>query len=151
MRAVDLLECIIRPVLQELRLGGSVAELLVLGTAAQESELGLRLRQAHGPAVGLYQIESATAQEIFTRYPYAIRPWLMPGFSYLEQLVGNPYLGTAVCRMIYYRVQEPLPDRASLTALGVYWKAHYNTPAGAGTVAQFIANYHRCVPGVLEV
>jgi len=49
-------------------------------------------------------------------------------------------------RVHYYRMgqivaREPIPAAGDIPAMAAYWKTHYNTPGGAGTAAQFIANW----------
>jgi len=50
-----------------------------------------------------------------------------------------------MCRMHYYRKSEPLPESDDVRALGEYWKKHYNTVKGKGTVDEFVENYKRFV------
>jgi hypothetical protein len=38
---------------------------------------------------------------------------------------------TAMCRVHDRRAPEPLPPAGDLEAQAAYWKAHYNTAAGA--------------------
>jgi hypothetical protein len=44
------------------------------------------------------------------------------------------------------RVPTPLPDATDVPALAAYWKKHYNTHLGSGTVVKAIKKYERfCV------
>ena len=36
---------------------------------------------------------------------------------------------------------EPLPEAQDVEGLAEYWKQHFNTPRGAGTVTRFVAAY----------
>ena len=45
---------------------------------------------------------------------------------------------TTIARLIYWRVPRPLPAASDLEGLAAYWKAHYNTAAGRGTVEHFL-------------
>ena len=56
-----------------------------------------------------------------------------------------------MARAHYLRVPEPLPDAGDVEALAAYWKQHYNTPAGAGSEAEFIDNYQRVVDAARQV
>jgi len=147
----QLLQHIIRPVLQSLNLYSIAAERLVLGTACQESECGRWVRQIGGPALGIYQMEPATYDDLWTNF-LAYQPTLGPKvkkyaaglvLSNADELVGNLYLATAMCRVHYYRVKEPLPD--DLPGQAAYWKQYYNTPSGAGTEAQYRSSWNRFV------
>ncbi len=136
---------VIRPVIRRLGLWSPAAERLLLGTALTES--GLRhLHQVRGPARGLYQIEPATLHDIYRnwlprRAPLAegLRMFTAPHGAVEDQLVWNLAYASAVARLIYCRVPEPLPRADDLTALAEYWKSHFNTAAGKGTPADFIA------------
>jgi hypothetical protein len=137
----------VRPTLQRLGLWSHSAENLLVGTALTES--GLRaLVQDGGPALGVYQIEPATHRDVLTNF-LDYRLGLAEKVRELrarepdpdEQLITNLAYATAICRVIYYRRPEPLPDADDIEGLGAYWKQHYNTPRGAGTVTRFVAVY----------
>ncbi len=136
---------VIRPAVRCLGLGSPAAERLLLGTALTES--GLRhLRQVRGPARGLYQVEPATLRDLYANW-LPRHPKLAEGLGLLtapqgaheDQLIWNLAYATAIARLIYYRRPEPLPRADDLPALAEYWKAHFNTAAGKGAPADFIA------------
>ncbi len=137
---------VIRPTLAPLGLWSEAAEALLLGTALSESGL-VRLEQSGGgPALGLYQIEPATHDDVWRAY-LAYRPRLAAAVQRLtcvavprrEQLVGNLPYATAVARLVYYRVPAPLPAADDLGGLAAYWKTHFNTESGKGRAAEFVA------------
>lgn len=140
---------IIRPVLVAMGMHSEAAENLLLGTALQESRLTF-LKQINGPALGVYQIEPDTHDDVWQNY-LAYRPDLasiVGGFKSSawqyddrKDLIGNLFYATAIARIIYRRVPEPLPAHDDIEALGRYWKQHYNTPLGKGTANEFVANY----------
>lgn len=156
--ANHLLFEIIRPVLRDLGLGGVYAEALVLGTACQESHCGLWLVQlGQGPARGIYQMEPRTHDDLWDRY-LIDRPDLAKKVSRwriqygngtgAEELVGNLYYATAMCRIFYLRVAEPIPE--TLPGQARYYKTYYNTPAGAATEAQYIDAWRQFAPAMLQ-
>lgn len=121
---------------------------LLLGTAMQESECGTWLHQISGPAVGVWQMEPATAYDLF-RWING-RPELvtvMHAFALdtqmntPEEMAGNLYLACAMARIYYYRIPEPLPPADDIPAQAAYYKRYYNTPAGAATVAQYMQGW----------
>ena len=64
----DLLEWVIRPTLHALDMAGERAETLMLATALVESG-GRHTRQiGGGPALGLWQMEPETHDDIYTHY-----------------------------------------------------------------------------------
>lgn len=136
---------VIRPTLQQLKLHSPAAEALLLGTALAESGLEALVQRGGGPALGLYQIEPATHDDIWRSY-LAFKPrlaarvaiqaaGLRPGRS---QLVPNLAYATAIARLVYLRQPSRLPPADDITALAAYWKAHFNTSAGKGTPEHFI-------------
>ena len=56
------------------------------------------------------------------------------GLTYIRQWGDGP----AVCRLCYYRKAEALPEAGDIEGQGQYWKAHYNTPLGKGTVTKYV-------------
>ncbi len=158
----DLRELVVRPTLQHLRLWSPAAEDLVLGTAAQESAMGTYLAQINGPALGIYQMEPATHNDIwdnFLKYKdnleYEVRMltrWgslkqneQMPDNIHQDELIGNLYYATAMCRIHYLRVPEMLPVHKDIKGYAAYWKKYWNSELGKGTEEQFIANYKKYV------
>jgi hypothetical protein len=144
---------IVRPVLCHLELWSVAAENLLLGTAVQESGLRFLQQRGGGPARGVYQIEPRTESDLhdnFLKYRPPLRDkvlaLLAPVPSRHEQLVSNLAYATAVARLIYHRIPQQLPEAEDVDALGRYWKRHFNTDAGRGTVSAFVHNYKEFVP-----
>ena len=104
-----------------------------------------------GAALSLWQIEPATALDAVQRLPAVARSRfqaLLPGTSAVEsvllaRLPGDLYLGAALCRLVYYLKPFTVPASAAVEDLARIWKQHYNTPQGAGTAEQFLANWRR--------
>lgn len=144
---------IIRPTLTRLDLWSQTAENLVLGTALHESHTTY-VMQIRGPAMGLYQMEPSTHYDIhknFLSYQRELRFAVYKLSTHFSgdmpdpgEMIGNLYYATAMCRIHYRRVKEALPanNAGSLTA---YWKAHYNTRLGKGTVEQALPHFYRAV------
>ena len=125
-----------------------------MGTALQESGL-LSLRQIHGPALGPFQLEPATHEDIWANY-LAHNPGLSSLVTALSipaahvelenELMGNLWYAAAMCRVFYRRVPEALPAAGDLAGQAAYYKLHYNTPAGAATTDEYIANWRAAFP-----
>ena len=149
---------LITAVLVELDLySANACELLML-TAAQESHLGHYIKQVgNGPAKGIFQMEPSTEKDIWKNYlkykpDLAKRVGAMLGEADWEhlQLTGNLLYQIAMARVHYYRRPEALPDRLNIVGMAQYWKAHYNTHLGRGTIAEAIKNYNRLAkPGLV--
>ena len=56
------------------------------------------------------------------------------------------FYAAAMCRVHYRRFPEPLPEATDLPGQARLWKLRYNSPLGAGTEAEYIANYEKYVP-----
>lgn len=141
---------------------------LLVGTAIQETNLD-HLVQVSGPALGFYQIEPKTYDDLMLNYFFRGMPWeilsqqnaerrmrremylnLVTGFESsfppkIKQLEGDMYYQTAVARFIYWRIPHSLPAANDLPGLAAYWKQYWNTPMGAGTEQQFIDNWNRAM------
>jgi len=115
---------------------------LLLGTAAAESLLGRYLVQVRGPAVGVFQMEPATFEWLKKKYEGRYR-WLKSRFA--AEMEWDLRLAVFMARLRYLAVPDPLPAADDIEALGKYWKAHYNTAAGAGTVDGFVRRYNDLV------
>jgi len=162
INAGQLRSLVVKPVLAALELpAADVAENLIMGTAAHESHLGDYIEQVGGgPAMGIFQMEPATLNDCYENYlDYSTRaalkakvdsflaphPALADGTpDKAAQLATNLAYATAMCRIRYYRAPAAMPtDPNDINGLAAYWKQYYNTPLGAGTVEQFVADYNR--------
>jgi hypothetical protein len=152
--ARQLLVLVIRPALQHIEFHSKAAEQLVLGTALVESE-GRYLQQlGGGPALGLWQMEPSTHEDIVDNY-LAFRPELARKMDELRttatitdgasELVGNLYYGAAMCRLQYRRAPGVLPYAGDVQRMAEYWKAYYNTVLGAGTIEKAIPHFELAV------
>jgi hypothetical protein len=148
---------VVVPALEQLGFYSLAAEQLVMGTLAQESH-GTYLKQlGNGPAMGLFQMEPATHKDLwlsFIKYKRALSGTLLgmtsdsvdenyyaSGWPDHNALVWNNRYAAAMCRVHYYRKSQPLPESNDIKGLAAYWKKHYNTVHGAGTVEEFIKNF----------
>jgi|TARA_R110000824_G_scaffold72427_7_gene184801 hypothetical protein len=120
---------------------------LVTATAETESAMMWLTQHGGGPALGLWQIEPATASDVLDRY-LSLKPSLNAAVMRLmsdrptnEQLMTNLSLGAAACRIKYWMAPAPLPDPDDARGMSEYWKTHYNTPLGAGHADDFARDY----------
>lgn len=142
---------IVRPVLHALRLWSPAAECLVMGTAMHESHLQYLKQLGQGPALGVFQMEPATYTDIWNNFLayQAELARLVSQFSIsnpdAQEMEGNLYFATAMCRVHYRRVKDVLPPHHQARALAEYWKKHYNTVLGKGTVEQALPHFELAV------
>jgi len=144
---------IIEPTLRRLDLHSKAAVHLLLGTCAQESHMGEYIRQlGNGPALGIYQMEPATHDDIvenFLQYKRQLKQRIAREFGYnnyiADRMIYDLRYATVMARLHYFRVAAAIPPSTQIEALAAYWKRYYNTHLGAGTVEEFIENYNRFV------
>lgn len=132
----------------------SAEELLML-TAAVETNLGEYIKQINGPARGIFQVEPLTYNDIMYRWlPSASDDMrnkveafekAFVGMCNADTMVYNLKYAIIVTRLFYYRVPKPLPAHDDVHGLATYWKNHYNTKAGKGTVAKAVEKYKKFV------
>ena len=141
MDSKQFVDEVLNPTLHELDLYSPEAELLLLGTALIESRLEYVKQRGGGPALSFYQIEPATAEDIWENYlkykPHIanrIAALMAPGLDKIQQLKGNMNYATAMARVHYMRVKEPLPPVTDLMGMAKYYKKHFNTPLGKSTI-----------------
>lgn len=142
----------VRPTLEFIELYSDAAENLIIGTGLAESA-GEYLKQlGGGPALGLFQMEPATHDDIWDNW-LEYKPHLSSLILQLEteaaitrgalEMIGNLYYATAMCRCHYRRVSEPFPDSRDAQGLARYWKEHYNTFRGAGSAEKAVPFFHQ--------
>jgi hypothetical protein len=122
----------------------------ILGTAAVESDFfQYGTQYGGGPALGYFQCEPATRQDIIDNY-LKYQPRLL---KRLENAFGNLEV-----RDYFFTINIPLQvvfcylhyNRYGAWGRDIYgyasaWKRVYNTHKGKGTVEDFILKYHRYV------
>lgn len=153
MKLAVFRENIVRFSLEQINEWCEASERLVIATALAESELKAVRQRGGGPALGFWQMEPATHDDIFANYLGATkRQLLLDGLCALSDRPGdarelevNPFYGAALCRIHYLRVRAPLPHKNDFEAMARYWKQHYNTHLGAGTVRGFLAKADRAM------
>ena len=147
-------EHIIRPCLDGLGRWSQQAENLLILTAAVESHLGTYVRQkGGGPALGIYQMEPATHDDIWRNY-LTYKPDLAAAVRETSgigqeqcipaRLVWDLRYSTCMARVHYLRVKYTIPGSANWQGLAQYWKDHYNTALGAGTPEKALEACRNC-------
>lgn len=145
------LKNLISSVIKEIGMYSEDAVNLLMGTAAQESHLGKYRKQiGGGPALGIFQMEPATFNDIVNNY-LRYKPELASRIERVarisrfkaEDIKNNDLLAICMARVHYLRVKEAIPS--DLEGWARYWKRYFNTPLGKGTEEEFIANYKRLV------
>ena len=133
----DLREAIIRPTLELLGEWSQSAENLLMGTAAQESQLGFRLHGDNSNGLGLYRISATTHTQIWDKFlvndpDLASR---LRGLASQQQFLKSPHnelivnlaYATGVAWMVYKRHKLTLLNNLSVRELAQCWLSYYCT------------------------
>ena len=158
IRCKDFRKLVIKPTLQAIHLYSPEAEELLVGTMAQETQGGFYLAQTVGPALGVYQMEPRTHDDLLSwihkaeNHTYeALVDEFLRDTHVASRMAGNLYYATAIARLFYYRIEEekgkngswlyPLPAHDDLESIWKYYKLHWNTNMGKATQQEFYKNY----------
>ncbi|MBL4648083.1 MAG: hypothetical protein JKY13_03925 [Gammaproteobacteria bacterium] len=154
--AIEFRLRVIRPTLQRIDLWSEASENLLLGTAAQESQLGYYLAQEQGPALGIYQIKPSTHRKLWNNYINRcnklvdqIKGFLPTNCHTLEmmdnELITNLAYATVIARLIYQQADVPLPKAHNVESLARYWQRYYKLSLDEDCINNFIYNYQQYV------
>lgn len=163
-RSKDFQRLIVEPTLAKLahydpRMNSPASLILVMGTAAQESDLGFFWVQNTPQEVGkgFYSMEENTLNFLMsyldrsgkeTLKEIILRMVSMENQSnLLQELIDNPKFATAMARLRYWPIKESLPHKNDLLALGAYWDKYYNGNPTYGTAEEWVDSYNTFVQG----
>lgn len=153
----QLRDIIIIPALTALGLNSESAVNLLLGTAAQETQMGRYLIQTnispYKGGIGIYQMQAPTYDYIWNRHvdgsnSMKAKIKLFLGFEGkppAARMASDLSLASIMARLNYANVLERLPEATDVNALARYWKVYWNTMQGKGTQDQFVQNYKEYV------
>lgn len=125
----------------------NTAEDLLLETCAVETQMGLYQDPTpKGAGRGANQIDpiglddiklnsTEHFQEVLEHFGY----WIPD--IHIDQVQNDPLLSFVLCRLHYKRVPEVIPMTRAKRA--EYWKKHYNTELGKGTVKHYLESAAR--------
>lgn len=128
------------------------AEELLLFTAVVESNAGEYLYQINGPALGLYQMEPSTYDDLFNNYlaykelsvprDDSHRDTKYPYQKSLHTMSTNLTYQTVIARLQYYRFSEGLPSYKDAEKIFDYYKKYWNSYKGAAEKESCLNKYY---------
>lgn len=138
---------IIEPVLSKLQVYSKEAEELLVFTCAAESLGGTFLAQVNGPALGVYQMEPLTHDDIWTNFIKNRNSMAMlmslhhscHKVPLPSRLIWDLHYATAMARIHYLRCPGKIPRDTD--AIWEYYKKYYNTVKGKATKEESIKKY----------
>lgn len=154
----DLRELIIKPYLQVLGEYSEAAENLLLGTAAQESQLGMHCYCAGTKGLGMYRMTAEKHQELWDTYLVqspdlaSLQRGLASQQQFLKnphgELMGNLSYATGMAWMIYRRAGIDTSNTLDSSALAQIWAKLFDNGTGSPRNADdFIQSYRQLVMG----
>ena len=140
---------ILKPCLSALQLDTPVAEELLIATMAHESKGGTYLKQEGGPALGIYQMEPKTHDDIWNAYLPSFHDVTYKTMAVCklsmkptaDMMVYNLYYATCMARIFYLRIPQGLPATSDIDAIWDYYKKWWNTEKGSAEKDDFVRNY----------
>ena len=153
IKVSQLREFIIKPALESLVMYSQEAEELLVFTCAVESEGGSYLHQINGPALGIFQMEPKTYNDIwqnFINFKMDLKLKLLHNFEAPvmppeDRMVYDLRFAAAMARIFYERVKQPLPAHDDLSGIWSYYKEFYNTLAGKAEYQHCLDAYDRFI------
>src|ERR1017187_9320054 len=150
INCVQLKEVIIRPALNAIGLCSDEAIQLILGTCAQETNLGRYVVQANMSnflgGIGLFQMQEGSYNYIWSKH-VATSLVMKAKISLYCGYAGKPVaarmasdmaLATIMARLYYANILEKLPAVGDIAGMAKYYKQYWNTSAGSASEQQFI-------------
>jgi len=142
MNLSDITELVIQPACAALDAATEPALLQVLGTGLAESGFREIRQQGGGPALGPFQMEPATHDDIWTNF-IGFRGTLSDkladagdlstvGTGIAEVMAWNWRYAAAMCRVHYLRVKDPIPATLEEQAVQAIVPVHLFGGAGTG-------------------
>lgn len=150
--AKQLRELVIQPALHSIGLWSQEAEDLLVMVAAHESNGGDFLAQEGGPALGIYQMEPATYNFLWSKLRGNDDKYMALGGKILfachfmgkpdpSELVFNLKYATMMARVFFLINREAIPK--DVEDLSRYAKKYWNTSEGKATAEQYLGAYYR--------
>lgn len=145
----QLRELIIKPALYDLVVPSDDAVELLVFTCAVESDGGTFVKQLNGPALGIYQMEPATHNDIWQNFIMKQKSLYMKMLTNFDcsripdefRLIYDLRYATAMTRIHYLRVSKAIPSKDDVQGLWDYYKTYYNSSQGAAQEDKTIQKY----------
>lgn len=145
---------VVRPTLKQLRAWSPGMEALLLGTAAQESELGFHLKTGHRHGMGIFQILPSTHRQIWDKYliNFPALASKVRGLASQRDFLQHPHAelatnlryATAIAWLIYRAAGVDSVDMENLPKMAKLWKKHFHHGPSA-RLRDFVISYSKLI------
>lgn len=147
----QLRKLIITPSLNDLKMLTEDACELMVFTVAVESMGGTYIKQLNGPALGIFQMEPKTYNDIWQNYIMHNSSLMLkllynfdaPTMPDETRLIYDLRFATAMARIHYKRVKEALPKACDINDIWTYYKKYYNTSKGDAEYYKALSAYNQ--------
>lgn len=157
---------VIQPALNAINYYNPDLEELLVAIVGHESKGGCYIHEEDGPALGIYQMEPRTHDDLWMNHILKLR--FSDGLKIYDNIISSNYLKVNVIRdfngnmigkpdskliiynmfystqmaaVFFHRVGRDLPKRNDPLQIAAFWKLYWNTPQGKGLEKDFISNY----------
>lgn len=123
------------------------AKELLLETACAETQLGTFPDRYAPEGFGLCQFDTIGFYDVINRTSIHTKKHVALRFKFdmdaitPQDIENDPLISFVLCRLKYRLIPDEIP--ADLEGRAHYWKKHYNTHAGKGTVEHYIESANR--------
>ncbi len=145
---------VVRPTLKQLRAWSPGMESLLLGTAAQESELGFHLKLGGRRGMGIFQILPATHRQIWDKYliNFPALASKVRGLASQRDFLQHPHVelatnlryATAIAWLIYRAAGVEKVESDNLPKMAKLWKKHFHHGPSA-SLRDFVDSYSKLI------
>ncbi len=145
---------VVRPTLKQLRAWSPGMEALLLGTAAQESELGFHLKLGRRHGMGIFQILPSTHRQIWDKYliNFPALASKVRGLASQRDFLQHPHAelttnlryATAIAWLIYRAAGVEKVESEDLPRMAKLWKKHFHHGPSA-KLRDFVDSYCRLI------
>lgn len=145
---------VVRPTLKQLRAWSPGMESLLLGTAAQESELGFHLKQGSRHGMGIFQILPSTHRQVWDRYliNFPALASKVRGLASQRDFLQHPHAelatnlryATAIAWLVYRAAGVETVESGDLPRMAKLWKKHFHHGPSA-RLRDFVDSYCKLI------
>ncbi len=145
---------VVRPTLKQLRAWSPGMEALLLGTAAQESELGFHLKQGSRHGMGIFQILPSTHRQVWDKYliNFPALASKVRGLASQRDFLQHPHAelatnlryATAIAWLIYRAAGVENVESGDLPRMAKLWKKYFHHGPSA-SLRDFVDSYCKLI------
>lgn len=145
---------VVRPTLKQLRAWSPGMEALLLGTAAQESELGFHLKLGRRHGMGIFQILPSTHRQIWDQYliNFPALASKVRGLASQRDFLQHPHAelttnlryATAIAWLVYRAAGVENVPTENLPQMAKMWLKHFHHGPSA-SLRDFVDSYRRLI------